>query len=339
MSLDKLRGRLMISLVLGLIVVVALMAYGDFAEIGQVAAVFQWGLIPLILGLTMVNYLLRFAKWHYYLGLIGAGDTPAKDSFLMFFSGLSMVVTPGKVGEWLKSFLLKETRGVPLGRSAPIVIAERLTDAVAMLALASGGLLMTQSGWQIAAAVLGLAALMVAAVQYRPLTDFLLSVGERLPLLSSKAHHMRDFLDCAQTLFCPRALAVGIALGLVSWGAESVAFYVILLGMGLEANPLLLTQAAFIMNTSILAGSLVMVPGGLGVAEGGIAGLSQLLLGMSAERAVLSTLIIRFCTLWFSVALGIGALTLFSRRLSRKTAGASTIITAGEGELLEPALD
>lgn len=331
MTLEKLRSRLMISLIFGLVVVVALMAYGDFAQIGQAAAVFQWGLIPLILGLTLMNYLLRFAKWHFYLHQIGAGDTPAWESLLMFFSGLAMVVTPGKLGEWLKSYLLMETRGIPFVKSAPIVIAERLTDSVAMLALASGGLLMTQSGWQVAVAVLGLAAFMVAVSQYRPLADRLLALGERLPLLSSRTHHLRDFLDSAQTLLCPRSLAVGIGLGLVSWGAESLAFYTILQGMGLQANFLVLTQAAFIMNTSILAGSLVMLPGGLGVAEGGITGLSQLLLGLSPERAVVSTLLIRFCTLWFAVGLGMIALTVFSRRLAARPVLAPVESAAMEG--------
>ncbi len=323
MSLEKLRGRLLVSLVLGLVVVVALMAYGDFAQIGQVASVFQWGLIPLILGLTLVNYLLRFAKWHYYLHVIGAGATPVLDSFMMFFSGLAMVVTPGKVGEWLKSYLLKESQGVPIGKSAPILVAERLTDAVAMLALASVGLLTTQSGWQVAASVLGLAAFLVFVVQYRPLADRLLSIGEKLPVLSTRAHHLRDFLDSAQSLLQPRSLAVGIGLGFFSWGSESLAFVMILAGMGLEVNLPLITHAAFIMNTSILAGSLVMLPGGLGVAEGGITGLSQLLLGLTPERAVVSTLLIRFCTLWFSMVLGLVALSIFSRRLTKIVAARS----------------
>lgn len=330
MSLEKLRGRLLISLVLGLLVVVGLMAYGDFAQIGQAAAVFQWMLIPLILGLTLVNYLLRFVKWHFYLHLIGAGDTPVGDSFLMFFSGLSMVVTPGKVGEWLKSYLLLESRGVPIARSAPIVVAERLTDAVAMLFLASAGLLMTQAGWQVAAAVLILSAFMVVASQYRPLMELLLALGEKLPVLSSRVHHLRDFLDSAQLLLRPRNLAVGIGIGFASWGAESVAFYLILLGMGLAPSLFVLTQAAFILNTSTLAGSLVMLPGGLGMAEGSITGLLQLFLGLGPDRAVVATLLIRFCTLWFATVLGLGMLSIFMRTLGKVRS--SAIVAAEQTE-------
>ncbi|MDP2660468.1 MAG: lysylphosphatidylglycerol synthase domain-containing protein, partial [Dehalococcoidia bacterium] len=101
-------------------------------------------------------------------------------------------------------------------------------------------------------------------------------------------------------------------------------------GMGLEVNLLLITHAAFIMNTSILAGSLVMLPGGLGVAEGGITGLSQLLLGMTPERAVVSKLLIRFCTLWFSMVLGLVALTVFSRRLTKTVAARSEAVLEGD---------
>src|SRR5207237_10418287 len=73
--------------------------------------------------------------------LSGAPAIPRGESALIFCSGLSMTMTPGKVGEWLKSYLLRERWRVPFGASAPIVLAERLTDGVAMLLLALGGLL------------------------------------------------------------------------------------------------------------------------------------------------------------------------------------------------------
>ena len=49
------------------------------------------------------------------------------DSLLTFLSACVLTVTPGKVGEVLKSLLLFETHGVAVARTAPIVIAERVT--------------------------------------------------------------------------------------------------------------------------------------------------------------------------------------------------------------------
>src|SRR3990172_343903 len=147
--LDSLRTKLLVSLVFGLLVVLVLMVYADFSRIVDEFGRFRWAYVPAILALTMLNYVLRFVKWDYYMRLVGTRNVGRLDSFLLFFSGLSMVMTPGKVGEWLKSYLLREISGVPISRSAPIIIAERLTDGVAMGLLALGGLLLFQIGWEV----------------------------------------------------------------------------------------------------------------------------------------------------------------------------------------------
>src|SRR5438128_4201664 len=101
---------------------------------------FEWWLLPIIRLFTLFNYVLRFFKWDVYLRLIGATGVAKKDSLMIFLSGMAMAMTPGKVGEVLKSYLLKQVRGTPIAASAPVVLAERLTDGVAMLILASVGL-------------------------------------------------------------------------------------------------------------------------------------------------------------------------------------------------------
>ncbi|MBI4301623.1 MAG: flippase-like domain-containing protein, partial [Chloroflexi bacterium] len=105
-------------------------------------------------------------------------------------------------------------------------------------------------------------------------------------------------------------------LGFVSWLSECVAFYLVLLGFGLEGGGLLLLKATFILATSSLGGSILLIPGGLGVAEGGITGLSQVLLAMPKAPAAAAALIIRFCTLWFGVTLGMVMLFFTLRRLA-----------------------
>ena len=111
--------------------------------------------MPLILLVTLGNYLLRFVKWQYYLRQIGVVGLKRWDSFLIYFSGLGMTVTPGKVGEWLKSYLLKEVHGTPVTKSAPILIAERLTDSVALLIIAGAGVFVFGQGtWPIVAVII-----------------------------------------------------------------------------------------------------------------------------------------------------------------------------------------
>ena len=149
MTLQSLTRRMPLSIALGVLVVFALSVSSDATRLLQVLARFDWAIVPYVIGLTLVNYCLRFLKWQYYLRVVGISSVPVAQSATIFVAGLSMVITPGKVGELLKSYLLRHHRGVPIGKSAPIIVAERLTDGIAMILLASVGLLTYRVGFQI----------------------------------------------------------------------------------------------------------------------------------------------------------------------------------------------
>lgn len=313
--LARLRRQLPLWLAVGAAVALGVGVFGDAPKVAAALAAFPWALLPLVLALTCVNYGIRFVKWQLYLRLIRAPSVPRGESALIFFSGLSMTMTPGKLGEWLKSYLLRERWRVPVGSSAPIILAERLTDGVAMLLLALGGLLAYGYGREL----LGLVALgavgFVAVTQLPAMRGTLLGVAERFPFARERIHHLHDFLVSAQALFSPGPLILAVAMGFVSWGAECAAFYLVLVGLGAPPSGELLLQASFVLATSTLVGSVSMLPGGLAVAEGSIAGMLLLLrITASPATAAAATLLIRFCTLWFGVGVGVVALFLIGRR-------------------------
>jgi glycosyltransferase 2 family protein len=138
--MQNLRGKIILSLVLALVVFLALAFYSDLPRLLGALAEFQWQYFPLALAAAFLNYLLRFVRWHYYLGVIGIHSVPRRDSFFIFFAGMCLTMTPGKMGEVVKSFLLKDHYATPLTTSAPIVAVERLTDVLGVFALASLGL-------------------------------------------------------------------------------------------------------------------------------------------------------------------------------------------------------
>jgi uncharacterized protein (TIRG00374 family) len=304
----------LLSLLFGLLVVTALSFVGDIRRVVDAASHFTWAYIPAILSLTCFNYLLRGVKWQYYLRLIGVPISRA-DGTAIFACGLSMAMTPGKVGELLKSWMLRARAGIPMAASAPVILAERLTDGMAMLILASVGLLMYRHGWQALLVIAVVAIAAVSVVQSRPLALRLLSASERIPLLSPRAPLLRAFYESAYVLLSWRPLLTALAIGVVSWSGECVAFYLVLMGLGFAPSPELLIRAAFVLATSTLVGSASLLPGGLGAAEASSAALLRLVLPISSPKAVVATLLIRFCTLWFGVAVGMVALLLFRKRL------------------------
>ena len=270
--------------------------------------------MPAILALTTFNYLLRGVKWQYYLSLIGV-PLSRQDGAAIFACGLSMAMTPGKVGELLKAWLLRARAGTPMAVSAPVILAERLTDGIAMLVLASAGLLLYRHGWQALLAIGMVAVGAVVVVQSRALSLRILEALEGVSALSRRAHHLRAFYESAYLLLSWRPLITALAIGIVSWSGECVAFFLVLTGLGFEPSWGLLIRAAFVLATSTLVGSASLLPGGLGAAEASSAALLRLVLPISGPQAVVATLLIRFCTLWFGVSVGLVSLALFRKRL------------------------
>lgn len=334
----RLRGRIVLSLVFGLAVIAALSIAADVNKLATTLRHFTWQLAPLILGLTLFNYALRFLKWQYYLRLIGVRGLAARDSAGIFFSSFTMVLTPGKVGELLKSYLLRRVAGTPVSVSAPIIVAERMTDGLAMVALASFGLLIAPFGWQIVVLTLLSALVAIAIIQHRPLAERLLLAGERIGPLATRVHHLRGFYESAYGILRPGPLLLAVAIGLVSWLGECVAFYLVLRGLGLPASWQLLVLATSILAISTLFGSASMLPGGLGVADASIAGMLVAVVTtpvMTRDLAIAASLLIRFATLWFGVVLGALTLLAFHRRFGALDAivpvqreGATRVATA-----------
>lgn len=248
------------------------------------------------------------------------------DSLNIYWAGLLMVLTPAKVGEWIKSYFLREATGTPVGRSAPIIIAERLTDGLALVLLALLGLASVRQGWAWLLAFLALAAALIVALRFPPVADFALRTLKRLPLTRPYADFLDQFYASSSTLFGLRALAVATALGVVSWMGEGIATYLVYLGLGVEPGWTAFAQSVFILALSTLVGSLVPLPGGLGAVDFSIAGLSQGLFGLGRGPAAAASLIVRLCTLWFGVVVGAVSLGLLLRR--RRARGPSTDLLA-----------
>ncbi len=306
---------LALGLLFGFLVLLVLALIGDLRQVSGRLLSFNWALFPLVLGLTLFNYILRFFKWHYYLGQVGVRDLPLAESAKLFVAGFPLAVTPGKVGEALKGVWVNRATGVPVARGIAVVVAERISDGLAVLALSTLGVIAYPRYWPAFAFFLAALLAVIVVSQIRPLALALLDFGERLPLTRRLAHPLREFYEGSFALFRPKSTLLAVSLGTVSWLGEGVGFYLILLGLGLAPSLELLGIAVFVLSFSIVVGAASALPGGLGAAEASIAGMLILLTGMEAGEAAAATLLIRFATLWFSVVLGLGAWALYRRQL------------------------
>jgi len=300
-----LRRRLLGGLAFGFLVVIALALVTDIQQVGDHLASFNWFMLPLVLGGTLFNYALRFLKWHFYLCQIGVRGLGWKRSMKLFVAGFPLAVTPGKVGEALKAVWLNQETAAPVARGVTVVLAERISDGLAVLALSTLGVISYPRYWPAFASVLLLLLLAVLLSQIRPLALWILHRLARLPLIGRISQHLLEFYEGAYTLFRPRTTALAVSLGTLAWFGEGLGFYLVLLGLGVTPGADTLSLAVFTLAFSTIIGAVSALPGGFGAAELSITGMLTLLLGLDAGRAAAGTLIIRFATLWFGVGLGL----------------------------------
>ncbi|WP_448337485.1 lysylphosphatidylglycerol synthase transmembrane domain-containing protein [Chloroflexus aurantiacus] len=323
----SLRKSILTSLAIGLAVVIVISLFSDLRAVGNDLLSFDWMLLPLILVGTIINYWLRWLKWDYYLRYLNLDrNIDRSTSGLIFTAGLVMSVTPGKMGEVLKSFLLRQRNGTAISRSAPIVLAERLTDGIAMLLLMGLGLTLYPPARPLFIVLVLLTIAGIVIVQRQALALSIIRFVARLPFGQRVAPRLETIYTTTAQLLHWRILLVSTLISVVSWGFECVAFFFVLMGVGSDPSWLLLLQATFIFAASTLFGLVSFLPGGLGASEVSSVGLLVALVGLSASAATTATIVIRFCTLWFGVLLGVIALAWLSRRSA--TAGAQDDVTS-----------
>ena len=314
-------------LLLGLLTVAVfggLLAYGDLRQVGRTLMDSPAAYVGFAaaVGLAVVNYGLRYLRWSMYLRALGI-NAPASVSVPVFVAGLALSITPGKVGELLKSVWLNQRTGTPVAASAPAVVMERLTDVISVALLGLTGVLLLPAVIALTVAALlivGLAVGLLAASRY----------GVKaldLPVLRRWREPLSQSQDGVRRLMSPKILAAAVALSFLAWAAEGLALWIIIRGLGDEVA---VGIALPISAAAALLGAVTALPGGLVGFEGSmVALLGQA--GLPAATAALATLLTRLATLWLAVIVG-GLAWLWLVRTGRKRATVLAGETGANGE-------
>jgi uncharacterized membrane protein YbhN (UPF0104 family) len=297
--------QLLFGMLFGVLLYGGAVAYTGLRQIRAVLSEFDGLALLAAVGLASLNYALRFGKWQYYLGRLGVAHVSRFHSALIFLSGFVLTITPGKLGEVFKSAVLARTHHVPVERTAPIVVAERLTDVIAIVALVVLGSLGFAGGlfWA-AAGALAVGCGILLIVWELPVRSALGSLGKS-PRFARFAPRVARAYDSLRVVAAPRALAWPVLLSFVGWGLEGIGLHLLLGGFG-QHPPL--TFSLFFYATATLAGALVPVPGGLGVTEAVIHEQLVHVAGTPEGVATACMLLIRLATLWWAVLVGFVAL-------------------------------
>lgn len=268
-----------------------------------IQALLQVPIQALAVGLVLssVNFLLRFFRWQWFLQAAYV-PIPLGFSAWIFLAGLAFTMTPGKVGEVVKSVFCYDF-GVPYKTTFAIVWLERLFDLLSVAALFSLGLFFLGVFWWKLACIVWVFLLGVLWVVHTHL-------GRKwvLRMLPRRWAPMEQWFSELDRIGTRRLLPAAMILSLVGWLCEGVAFWWILRNLSVPVG-LGFAQSAYFAAT--LAG--VFFPGGVGGTEGTLVWALSKVATVPASLAAVTA--VRAVTLGWATCLGsIAAAGLFWRR-------------------------
>lgn len=252
-----------------------------------------------IIPLVVASYLIRGLRWNFLLrsSQIKIG---IKESLGIFFSGMAFGVTPAKVGEIIKAHILKKNHSQPLSKTAPIIFIERYYDLVGIVIILLIGMWFIELQKILITILFVIALSLMILSQQKNIFEKILRKTSKLPVLKKYAKNILLSYDTISSLLKPKVYVKSIAYSIAAWSTESLAVFFIFDGFNVNLE---VPVAMFIFTSSTLLGGISLIPGGIGVAEGGMLGL-LLLNNIDYTTAFSSVLLVRIMTLWLSVIIG-----------------------------------
>ena len=278
----------------------------DINTISDKLSSFKIEFLPIIISLVTSGWFVMFTRWHLLL-INSKIFIPKKSSFIIYLSGIALSIIPGRIGELIKSQLLKTKYGVPRSKTVPIIILEQLYTLIGLVIISFFGIWFFELG----AYVLGFfSAVLIFAfilISSRTMFNKLISVLEKRKFTSKFVEPLSSSYDTIKKSLRGPIVFYASALTVVFWLLEAITVYFVLLSFGIDYIEFLMVIPTY--TTSLMLGFLSFIPMGLGVVEGSLASFFSLQ-GIEVSLSLALVVIIRLFTRWYGVAVGFVALKL-----------------------------
>jgi len=278
----------------------------DISTISDKISSFKIEFLPIIILLVTSGWFVMFARWHLLLKNSKI-SIPKKDSFIIYMSGIALSIIPGRVGELIKSQLLKTKFGIPRTKTVPIVILEQLYTLIGLVAVSFFGIWFFELGAYVLALFTAVLAFAFILISSKKIFSKMIAMLEKRKFTSRFAEPLSSSYDIIKKSMRGPVVFYAIILTSIFWLLEAITVYFVLLSFGVNYIEFLTVIPTY--TTSLMLGFLSFLPMGLGVVEGSLASFFSIQ-GIEVSLSLTLVIIIRLFTRWYSVAVGFVALRL-----------------------------
>ena len=258
--------------------------------------------IPIIFSLVVLHLIILGIKYHRILQKLKI-SIPLKESIKIFLSGISLIATPGGAGTAIKSQILKKKYDVPISKSLPIILIERLTELIANIIILLVFFYWANLFESTYAIVIGTFFLFIMYLLisknkiFHSLKIFLKKI--------KKVKNFSDSIDSSKESF-QILTKNSVLLEMTGWSLiakffQLIAVYFIFISLNIDLGIILSGQIYF---TSLILGSLSFLPSGIIVTESTMIAILNNN-GITISMATILVIFVRLATTWFATILGI----------------------------------
>ena len=268
----------------------------------------KWWLISIIF--TISSHFILSIRWFYFLKYLKQ-HISYLDSFKIYLAGLSLMASPARSAESIRSFWLSKRHYIKLGIGFSMTLAERLGDLLSAL------LLIIFCIGNINFIILYILIMFICLYSFKYLSfnlfkprikkifNFILT---KFPFIEKYKlnNHFHLTLKNTRYLFKPIPFLISIFLVSFSWLLESFLLYLTFKYLNVDIS---FQQSTLIRTSMGIGGALSLLPAGLLTSESTSIAIS-LAYGADKIEAFTATLFIRVYTLFIPSLIGLIAMIL-----------------------------
>ena len=129
--MNKIISKKNIPIILLIVIFVAFIVSSDITKIYESIMKMQFSHLLIAIALWVSGSLIRTVRWHYMLSEFD-NRIPFKKNFKYYLAGFSFIISPGRMGEIVRSPYIKRDYGISISKTSSIVLLERFYDLLGL---------------------------------------------------------------------------------------------------------------------------------------------------------------------------------------------------------------
>ena len=254
----------------------------------------------LIFFLVFLSHIVKSFRQKDLLNNLGE-KIPITQNLVIYMAGLSLIITPGGAGTFIKSIYLKKQFQVSPNKSISVIFLEKYHDLLAGTSIILVSISIYFSS--VSMSLLVISAIIIIGIyimiRSQRFSNFIYTKISKIKFISKNIPE-----DISSNSFSiltnPKNMTKGWLFSIFGWGIDSLAVYVVFLALNIDLGYLVTSQIYF---TSLGYGILSFLPGGIGVNES-IANFLLIQKGLELSVATSLVILTRLCTMWFATIIG-----------------------------------